>query len=521
MQPFCLTSRNHYASVRLHFMKITAALASLHKIDADVLALTLLGKKLSPLGNEVDKALGGLLSRIIKKEDLGKVDSAKVINTLGKPESGKFSFDYLILVGLGEAAHKFHSDHLRKAASRAVQTAQKIRAKRLALEIPTGGKKFSPESLATAATEGVLLGDYSFDRYKSKKEPGKTVHEVLLIGARKDPLEKGIQQGEAAAQATLLARDLINTPACDMTPKHLAEQARELGRLPGVTVKILEKKEIERLKMGAFLAVAQGSTQPPYFIHLHYRPAGKPESGKIKRKVALVGKGITFDSGGLSLKTPSTYMETMKDDMSGAAAVLGVMQALTRLKLPVEVHGVIAATENMPSGSADKPGDIATTSIGKTIEILNTDAEGRLTLADALPFALKQKPDLVIDIATLTGACVVALGELCAGVMGNDQKLMDQLIESGNAVGEKLWQLPLIEEYQDDIKSPIADVKNTGGRFAGTITAGLFLQEFVDPKIPWAHVDIAGPAFSEKDRCYVPRGGTGFLVRTLLHFLGK
>lgn len=492
-------------------MKITAVAASLNEIDTDVLALTLLEKKLSPLGNEVDKVLGGLLSRIIKKEDLGKVDSAKVINTLGK-----FPFDYLILVGLGEAANKFHSDHLRKAASRAVQTAQKIRAKRLALEIPTGGKKFSPESLATAATEGVLLGNYSFDRYKSKKEPEKTVHEVLLIGAKQDPLEKGIQQGEATAQATLLARDLINTPACDMTPKHLAEKARELGRLPGVTVKILEKKEIERLKMGAFLAVAQGSTQPPYFIHLHYRPAGK-----IKRKVALVGKGITFDSGGLSLKTPSTYMETMKDDMSGAAAVLGVIQALTQLKLPVEVHGVIAATENMPSGSADKPGDIATTSIGKTIEILNTDAEGRLTLADALPFALKQKPDLVIDIATLTGACVVALGELCAGVMGNDQKLMDQLIESGNAVGEKLWQLPLIEEYQDDIKSPIADVKNTGGRFAGTITAGLFLREFVDPKIPWAHVDIAGPAFSEKDRCYVPRGGTGFLVRTLLHFLGQ
>ena len=172
-------------------------------------------------------------------------------------------------------------------------------------------------------------------------------------------------------------------------------------------------------------------------------------------------------------------------------------------------------------GSADKPGDIATTSIGKTIEILNTDAEGRLTLADALPYALKQKPDLVIDIATLTGACVVALGELCAGIMGNNQKLVDQLIESGNAVGEKLWQLPLMEEYQDDIKSPIADVKNTGGRFAGTITAGLFLQEFVDPKIPWAHVDIAGPAFSEKDRSYVPRGGTGFLVRTILHFLAK
>lgn len=493
-------------------MKITAAAVSLNEIDADVLVLTILEKKLSPLGNEVDKALGGLLSQIIKKEDFqGKVDSAKLISP-----AGKLPFDYLILVGLGEVASKFHSNHLRKGASRAVQAAQKVRAKSLALELPSPLAKSS----AQAATEGVLLGSYSFDRYKTKKEEKKSIASIELLANQKDLalVRDAIRRGEIVGKAIGMARDLINTPASDLPPHRLADIAKGFGR-PGLSVKVLAKREIERLGMEAFLAVAKGSVEPPFLIELHYKPKFNSARGKKRGKVALVGKGVTFDSGGLSLKTPSSYMETMKDDMSGAAAVLAIIQALPALQYPVEVIGIIAATENMPSGSADKPGDIVRTRIGKTIEILNTDAEGRLTLAEAIPYALRHKPDLVIDIATLTGACVVALGELCAAIMGNDQKLVDRLIAAGNETGEKLWQLPLIEEYREDIKSSIADLKNTGGKFAGTITAGLFLQEFVEPKTPWAHIDIAGPAWSEKDQPCTPRGGTGFMVRTILQFL--
>jgi leucyl aminopeptidase len=279
-------------------------------------------------------------------------------------------------------------------------------------------------------------------------------------------------------------------------------------------VKVLDRAECEKLGMGAFLGVAAGSEQPPKFIHLTYAPPGRR-----RRRVAMIGKGITFDSGGLDLKTAESMLR-MKDDMSGAAAVLAIMRALPTLKPAVEVHGLIAATENMPSGSALRPGDVLKAMNGTTIEVGNTDAEGRLTLADALCYAnARIKPDEIVDLATLTGACVVALGPLCAGLLASDQPLADRLLAAAEQAGERVWQLPLIEEYRENLKSDVADLNNVGPRGGGAITAALFLKEFAGAT-PWAHLDIAGPAFSEKDLPLAPKGGTGVAVRMLLTYLG-
>jgi leucyl aminopeptidase len=305
---------------------------------------------------------------------------------------------------------------------------------------------------------------------------------------------------------------LINEPASVSTPTYLAEQAAKLSRGNGLKSEIWGLNKIKAAKMTGLLAVARGSVEEPRFIKLVYKPTGKP-----KKKIALVGKGLTFDSGGLSLK-PAKSMEKMKLDMSGGATVLGVMRVISQLKPQVQVTGYVPATENMPSGTAQKPGDIIRYSNGKTVEVLNTDAEGRLILADALIHAAQEKPDAIIDLATLTGACVVALGPQIAGLFSNNQDLADALLRCGKETGEPLWRLPLVREYRDDIRSSIADIKNTGSGNAGAIAAALFLEEFVDG-VPWAHYDIAGPAFAEKDGAYIPKGGTGFGVRTLVRYL--
>src|SRR5262245_45074014 len=300
-----------------------------------------------------------------------------------------------------------------------------------------------------------------------------------------------------------------------MTPTEMAKRASAVARAKGITIKVLEKKDLERLGMGAFLAVNAGSSEPPKLIHLIYRPKGKP-----RKRIALVGKGITFDSGGLNLK-PTGFMETMKCDMSGAAAVLAAISALAELDAKVEVHGFMAMTENMIGGRAYKPGDVLKTMRGKTVEVTNTDAEGRLVLIDALAYAQTHKPDAIIDLATLTGACVVALGPLAAGVMGNDPKLVETLCETGAEVGEKMWPMPLYDEYLEIMASDVADLRNSGERWGGALTAGLFLQEFVDEKTPWAHMDIAGPAFQEKETPMARKGGTGAGVRTLVRYISS
>lgn len=493
-------------------MKFTTKTPSLQS-KHDLLGLFVSGGKLvTDFGRDVDKAFGGLITDILKKEDFkGKPGEIRQIDSHGKIPTA-----YVLLIGIGEIEKDTCPDkiteRLRKATSKLVRAGNKLQLKNVAIE-DFSHKEISSSVRGQAFAEGAVLGDYRYDAYKSKIETKKTVAEVVVLTSEASALQKGLELGAVFAEATNQARDMVNMPACDMTPRRMADEAKKIAKLPGLSVKILTKAEIEKLGMGLFLAVAVGSVEPPYFIHLQYRPTGKP-----KKKIAIIGKGVTFDSGGLSLKTAQS-METMKDDMSGSAAMVSVMKALSALKLPIEVHGFAAMTENMPSGSAERPGDIARSMNGKTVEILNTDAEGRLTLADALTYAQQQKPDLMIDMATLTGACVVALGELCSGILGNNQDLIDQLIHSGKKAGENLWQLPLMDEYKEELKSSIADLKNVGGRWGGTINGALFLQEFVDSKVPWAHIDIAGPSWTEKGLDYCPRGGTGHIVRTLLHFL--
>ncbi len=464
------------------------------------------GQKETALLRLLDRQWNHRVSTLLKREEFsGKIGEGKLIQ-------GDKPIHALLIVGLGEP-NRFAAESVRQLAAQAIRTGQKVHAKKVGIEEPSLPKN-KGETLQGLA-EGAILGGYSFDLYKSKENLGKkTVEEVLLMTLKNGKQHSdAVARGRVIAEATNRARDLINSPASEMTPQRMVQEAKKIGRSAGLTVRIFDRAACQKMGMGGFLAVARGSVEPPYLIHLTYRP-----HGKAKKRIALVGKGITFDSGGLSLKT-AQGMETMKDDMSGAAAVLSLMKALPELHVPMEVHGIAAVTENMPSGSANKPGDVVRTFTGKTIEILNTDAEGRLTLADAIPYAIRQKPDLVIDLATLTGACVVALGELCSGIMGNDQGLIDRLIKSGEQAGERIWQLPLLDDYREEIKSPIADLKNIGGKGAGTITASLFLEEFVKPRTPWAHVDIAGPSWTEKELPLAPKGGTGCMVRTLAYFL--
>ena len=327
-------------------------------------------------------------------------------------------------------------------------------------------------------------------------------------------MSKGVERARTTSRGVNLARNLVNRPGGDLTPAAFARVASKTAKEHGLSIKILGLSEIKKAKMGGLLGVNRGSTQQPRFVQIAYRPS-KPS----KKHVALVGKGITFDAGGLSIKT-SQGMSTMKCDMGGAAAVLGTMSALADLSFPVRVTGYIPLTDNMLGGDATRPGDVLKIRNGKTVEVLNTDAEGRLVLADALSLASETKPDAIIDLATLTGACMVALGNEYAGLMGTDADLADQLLQASAETGEKIWQLPLPSSYRSQLDSEVADMKNIGsGPYGGAITAGLFLKEFVAEGIPWAHLDIAGPAFADAPWGIHPKGGTGFGVRLLLRFI--
>ena len=447
---------------------------------------------------------------------LGKLDRrlrvplarrARVAGFRGKAEETLVHHGDGAVVLLGLGASPVGLDAWRRAGARGRQEAERARARRAGAYLG----EVAAEA-AAAFVEGFQLAGYRFASYLSGPDHRPRVQALTLVG-------EGLGPGLGAPLATVAAvvpeifrtRDLVNEPASVATPRFLAERVAALARdIPGLEAEAWAPKRIAREGLTGLLAVARGSREEPRFIRLRWAGPG------ARRRVVLVGKGITFDSGGLSLKPPKS-METMKYDMAGGAAVIGAVTAAARLGLPVDVTGFVPATENLPGGQAQKPGDVIRFLNGKTVEVLNTDAEGRLILADALALASRQKPDAVIDLATLTGACRVALGTMFAGVMGNDERLVAKLIEAGRAAGEPLWQLPLAREYREDLKSPIADLKNVGGE-AGTITAGLFLEEFVDG-VPWAHLDIAGPAFTEKDLPHAPRGGTGFGVRLLVRYL--
>jgi len=437
----------------------------------------------------------------------GKSDESVVVHAKNNPAKR------FIFVGLGPE-DKANLDTVRHAASLAARKAAPLRVSKLYMRPPQVSGSIS---VGQAATEGVLLGSYKDTRFKSsnKTKPHATTFVILA----KDPNERkqlqlGIRRGEIYSSSTIFVRDLVNNPPSSMDPETLAQSAVKIGK-GRVKVKVLNKAQMEKLGMGAILGVNRGSAKPPYFLHLTYKPAGK----KPDKKIGICGKGITFDSGGLSLK-PARAMETMKMDMAGAATVIGIFKALGALKPPVEVHGFAPLTENMPGGRATKPGDILKTMRGKTIEVLNTDAEGRLVLADTLSYACEQKLDEIIDLATLTGACIVALGTSITAIMGTKPELIKRIRAAAQFSGEKMWELPLEEEYETHLKSKLADIKNVGkpGE-AGTIIGGLFLKEFVDSHIPWAHLDIAGSAWSDTETPISTEGGTGAMVRTLLNYI--
>ena len=477
-------------------------------LRTDLLAVSLKeGDIDGALVRRLDRRLrGGLAERIRKSRFTASEGSALLYSTSGMLPAGN-----LQLIGLGKA-EEIDADSWRKAGARA----RKEAAGQGAREI---GFFFAPdkdgESAAAAAVEGMALASYQFDKYRSERKPATPIQSVTFFrpGLKSSAaLARAARLAQDIAPGVALARDLVNEPPSVTTARFLGEQAQRHCRGRGLTVEVWNKKKIRQMKLAGLLAVNRGSVEEPRFIVIRYRP-----QGKAKKKVALIGKGITFDSGGLSLK-PAKSMETMKLDMAGGAAIIGAMSRLPLLRPQVEVTGYIPTTDNLPSGSAQKPGDVIRYLNGKTVEVLNTDAEGRLILADALALAAKQQPDYMVNLATLTGACMVALGNEVAGIFSNRPALAEKLIGCGKEAGEKLWQLPLVKAYREEIKSSVADLKNIGGSYGGAITAALLLQEFV-ADIPWAHLDIAGPAFAEKESPLCPKGGTGFGVRTLLKFL--
>jgi len=476
--------------------------------DAVVVGVYADDKKLREPAARVNTASGGALGEVLTAEKFqGKVGQVTHLHTNGRLPARR-----VVVVGLGKRADTT-GESLRRAAAVGLRRARDLGARAVAIEVL--GDRLPPRQRAQAVVEGAILGTYTFDRYKREKSD-KQVESLSLAepdGRQRREAAEGARRGEIFARSTWLARDLINAPANDVHPTHLAKVAADIAKEAGLGLQVFERADCRKMGMGLFLGVAAGSGQPPKFIHLTYTPAGRS-----RKRVAVIGKGITFDSGGLDLKSAEGMLR-MKNDMSGAAAVLGIMQALPALKPAVEVHGLIAATENMPSGAAIRPGDILKAMNGTTIEIGNTDAEGRLTLADAICYAAqKVGADEIVDMATLTGACVVALGPLCSGLFANDQGLANRLLAAAATAGERVWQLPLIDEYRENLKSDVADLNNVGPRGGGAITAGLFLKEFAGDK-SWAHLDIAGPAFTEKDTPLAPKGATGYAVRTILTYL--
>jgi leucyl aminopeptidase len=471
------------------------------------------------LFKSIDKALDGLVSKLVAEEQFkGKKGQSLLLHTHGRVGAQR-----LLLVGAG-ARKDFNPAELRGFGARLVKTGASVQAKSVTAALPTTDSGTVVERHAQFLAEGALLGGYRFDKYLTgdrSKKPEVVEDFKLAVSpdnvdpSRVEPIKRGVQRAEQIAAGVALARDLINEPAGEMTPKKMAEVAQRVAKQHGLEINVLGPKECEKRGMGMFLAVSQGSEEEPRFIHLTYRPKGKTAS---KKKIALVGKGVTFDSGGLSLK-PSNAMEDMKVDMSGAAAVIAAIGVLADLGVPYEVHAFAACTENMPSGKSYKLGDVLKSMNGKTVEINNTDAEGRLTLGDAITYAIAEtKPDEIFDFATLTGACMVALGPNTAGVMGNDLSLVERWLAASRLAGEDMWHLPLPDKLRDQLKSEIADMRNTGDRYGGALTAGLFLKEFVGDT-PWVHVDIAGPASSDKESGHIPKGGTGFAVSTIVEYL--
>jgi leucyl aminopeptidase len=494
---------------------MTSGVAStpLSQVDTPLLAVALAQGSAVPTSlADLDRAAGGIVARAITSGDFkGKRDETTLLYPGGaKPER-------VLLVGLGKPGEVTRNT-IRRAAAVAGKRARALGAKQLAFAVVPEARNGVPaRELGEAAVEGAAHGAWAFTELKKAPpdEPKPEVEGITLVCDQKEMKEvaAGQRVGDAVAAGHGLTRYLQMLPGNVCTPAYLAERAKQLADQHGFTLTVFDRAKLQQEGMGALLAVAQGSDQEPRFIVLEYRGAGDAPP------VALVGKGVTFDSGGISIK-PAQNMEDMKFDMSGAAAVLGTFETLGQLKPKLNVVGLIPATENLPSGHAVKPGDVVKSHFGKTIEIINTDAEGRLILCDALSYVRRFKPAAVIDIATLTGAVVVALGQVAIGAMGNDEPLLAEVREAGERAGERCWPLPLWDEYRDLLKSDIADVKNSGGRGAGSIAGGWFLREFVEG-YPWVHLDIAGTAYTEGEGPHQAKGPTAVGVRLFTEFILK
>lgn len=490
-------------------MKFEARTGNIGEIKCDAVIVGIYSDKGKPGGMlaAIDRKLAGLVSSLIKSGEIKcKLSELHVIHTMGKLPAR-----LVVVAGLGKQ-EDLNLEKLSNVMAEAVRALKKHNCKTAATLIHGAGVKLTPAGFAQAIVEGSLLGAYQYTRHRTKQDDEHSIGLLLLVeqdGSKIRQLEEGIEKGRVVAGAVELARDMVNEPANHMTPVHMAKIAGEVAAANSLKITVLDREQMHKEKMGAMLGVAQGTSEPPKFIVLSYR--GDPSK---KEALGLIGKGLTFDSGGISLKTQE-YMSDMKGDMAGGAAVIAAIGAVARLKLKINVTAVIPATENLPGGRALKPGDVLKASNGKTIEVVNTDAEGRLILADALAYAVRQGLSPLIDLATLTGACHVALGDTYAGVFSNNQTLANKVVKAGNACGENLWQLPLPEEYKESNKSDIADIKNSGGRYGGAITAALFLQEFVGTT-PWVHMDIAGPFMTDKTKGLLVKGATGFGVRTLI-----
>lgn len=491
-------------------MQLKAITGNPVKIRTGALIVTHFEGDKTPTGDAavLDKALGGLISRLVREGDIkGKNGEITVVHATDAIYAGR-----VVICGMGKK-RAATLDKIRQNVAGACRYLAGKDLTSIAVAVrSTGIKGITEPSVIETVTEAVILGLYSFKRYRTKKDNSTEITKVKIVGRSRTGMPEAIERGTIVAEAVNWTRDLVNEPANHMTPTHLAEATLAMAKTHGLKIEVFDRDKIAEMGMGGLIGVSQGSQQPPKFMVLNYKGT---KSDKID--IALVGKGITFDSGGISIK-PSENMADMKGDMAGAASVLGTMVAVARLKPSVNVTAIVPATENLPSGSALKPGDIITALNGKTMEILNTDAEGRLILADALSYAVKLGSRKIVDVATLTGACQIALGNICTGAFGNNQPFMNNLLDAGDEAGEYVWQMPMFPEYTELIQSTIADIKNTGGRYGGAITAAKFLEEFVG-RTPWVHLDIAGTSDTDKDKGYNIKGATGVPVRTLINLV--
>jgi leucyl aminopeptidase len=497
-------------------MQIEGSSGHYRDLDVQALAIAIFKDEKADEGflKELDDLTAGVVKSVLDAEELsGKEGETAFFHLLGEKT---LKATRLLLVGVGNR-DEYRAAQITQMAGTAVRSLRAKGIKSVAVLPRAGG---DAESVAAIAVEGAMMGLFEPDKYRTVDKEKRQIEKLVVASAGADEaaINRGTERGRIIGESVNLTRDLANEPGAYMTPTDMAERAREIANDFGLNIDVLDEARMEQEGMGSLLSVSHGSEQPAKLIVLKYTPADAAGAGDGEL-LAFVGKGITFDSGGISLK-PGENMELMKYDMTGGATVLGAMRAIAQLKPPIPVLGLAACSENLPSGKATKPGDVVVAMTGKTIEVINTDAEGRLVLADAIAYAKKLGATQVIDLATLTGAVSIALGDVHAAILGTDQALIDEVIAAGKEVGEKFWQLPLDAEYTKQIKSDIADIKNVGGRKAGTITAAAFLKEFAEG-LSWAHLDIAGTAWADDSKPYRAKGPTGIAVRTLINIVER